>query len=146
MPHQNSESSSEALQRQQALSRWDNEGGAGPAVAPASNREQVPTPDMSNADLVALRIREEAAVHGVPVRENRALARALHAAVEVGEEIPADLFRAVAEVLAAVFAARTSRGLPAQRPRSGPPKRPTRAGPARRRKPRKRPTAPRSTT
>ena len=96
-------------------------------------------------DLVALRIREEAAAHDVPVRENRALARALHAAVEIGEEIPADLFRAVAEVLAAVFAARTSRGLPAQRPRSGP-KRQTRAGPARRRRPRKRPTAPRSTT
>jgi len=57
MPHQNSESSSEALQRQQALSRWDNEGGAGPAVAPAGNRKQVPTPDMSNADLVALRVR-----------------------------------------------------------------------------------------
>jgi hypothetical protein len=57
MPHQNSESSSKALQRQQALSRWDNEGGAGPAVTPATNREQAPTPDMSNADLVALRVR-----------------------------------------------------------------------------------------
>ena len=29
MPRQNSDSSSEAIQRQQALSRWDNEGGAG---------------------------------------------------------------------------------------------------------------------
>jgi hypothetical protein len=57
MPRQNSESSSKALQRQQALSRWDNEGGAGPTLAPATNREQVPTPDMSNADLVALRVR-----------------------------------------------------------------------------------------
>lgn len=57
MPHQNSESPSNALQRQQALSRWDNEGGAGLSVASASNREQVPTPDMSNADLVALRVR-----------------------------------------------------------------------------------------
>ena len=30
MPRQNSDASSQAIQRQQALSRWDNEGGAGP--------------------------------------------------------------------------------------------------------------------
>lgn len=53
MPHHNSESSSEAIQRQRALARWDNEGGA---VAPAADSE-TPTPEMSNADLVALRVR-----------------------------------------------------------------------------------------
>lgn len=56
MPHHNSESSSEAIQRQRALARWDNEGGAWSAVAPAADSEP-PTPEMSNADLVALRVR-----------------------------------------------------------------------------------------
>jgi hypothetical protein len=55
---QDSDVSSEALQRQQALSRWENEGGAaGPVAGPTADEEQIPTPDMSNADLVALRVR-----------------------------------------------------------------------------------------
>jgi hypothetical protein len=59
MPRHNSDYSSEAIQRQQALSRWDNEGGAGPGptVAPAADKEQIPAPEMSNADLVTLRVR-----------------------------------------------------------------------------------------
>ena len=57
MPRQNPNFSNEAIQRQQALSRWDNEGGAGPTVAPAPDKEQIPAPEMSNADLVALRVR-----------------------------------------------------------------------------------------
>jgi len=47
----------EASQRQQALSRWDSEGGAGPAVVPPTDKERIPTPEMSNADLVTLRVR-----------------------------------------------------------------------------------------
>jgi hypothetical protein len=59
MSRQNSNFSNEAIQRQQALSRWDNEGGAGagPAVALPADKEQIPAPEMSNADLVALRVR-----------------------------------------------------------------------------------------
>ena len=57
MPRQKTAASREAIQRQQALSRWDNEGGAGPAVAAAPDKERVPTPKTSNADLVALRVR-----------------------------------------------------------------------------------------
>jgi hypothetical protein len=58
MPRQNSDASSQALQRQQALSRWDNEGGAaGPVKRFAADEEQDPAPEMSNADLVALRVR-----------------------------------------------------------------------------------------
>jgi len=56
MPHQKTEASSATSQRQQALSRWDNEGGAGPAVAPATE-EQILVPAMSNPDLVPLRVR-----------------------------------------------------------------------------------------
>lgn len=57
MLRQKSASSSEVHQRQQALSRWDNEGGASPAVAPGTGKDQNPALDMSNAELVALRVR-----------------------------------------------------------------------------------------
>ena len=55
------------------------------------------------ADLVAFRIRQLAQRHGVPVVERKPLARALHAQVEVGQPIPQDLFKAVAELLAWVY-------------------------------------------
>ena len=58
-------------------------------------------------DLIALRIREIAREHGIAIVENPPLARALYKAVEVGQEIPAELFSGVAEVLAYVY--RTSR-------------------------------------
>jgi hypothetical protein len=53
MSRQNSDSSNDSIQRQRALSRWDNEGGAGPdgpAMGPALDKEQIPIPEMSNAD------------------------------------------------------------------------------------------------
>ena len=52
---------------------------------------------------LAARIRERAAEHMVPLIENRPLAQALYGSVEVGQEIPPQLYRAVAEVLAYVF-------------------------------------------
>ncbi len=52
---------------------------------------------------VALRIREIAKANNVPIVEKKPLARALFASVEVGKEIPYDLFKAVAEVLAYVY-------------------------------------------
>jgi flagellar biosynthetic protein FlhB len=51
-------------------------------------------------DHMAARIREIARKHDVPIVENVTLARALHKNAEVGDTIPADLFGAVAEVLA----------------------------------------------
>ncbi|MFD0935716.1 flagellar biosynthesis protein FlhB [Methylobacterium trifolii] len=54
-------------------------------------------------DALALRIRAVAAEPGVPVLENPPLARALHATVEIDEEIPADHYRAVAEVIGFVM-------------------------------------------
>ncbi len=51
----------------------------------------------------ARRIVERARRHGVPVLERPALARALFRGVEVGREIPAELFVAIAEVIAFVF-------------------------------------------
>jgi flagellar biosynthesis protein FlhB len=54
-------------------------------------------------DLVALRIRELAAEHGVPVVPDPPLARALHASVDIGRQIPEELFHGVAQVLAFVY-------------------------------------------
>jgi flagellar biosynthesis protein FlhB len=52
---------------------------------------------------LARRIRELALEHAVPIIENQPLAQALYKSVEVGQEIPAHLYRAVAEVLAYIF-------------------------------------------
>ena len=51
-------------------------------------------------DFMAARIREVARDASVPIVENVSLARALYAGADVGDTIPADLFGAVAEVLA----------------------------------------------
>ncbi|MDP4024779.1 flagellar biosynthesis protein FlhB [Methylobacterium sp. NEAU 140] len=54
-------------------------------------------------DALALRIREVAKAHDVAVVENPPLARALHATVEIDREIPAEHYRAVAEVIGFVL-------------------------------------------
>lgn len=54
-------------------------------------------------DLIALQIRRLAAEHRVPIVPNPPLARSLHACVEVGRQIPEELFAAVAHVLAFVY-------------------------------------------
>lgn len=55
------------------------------------------------AGVLARRIIERAREYGVPVLERPALARALYQSVEVDREIPAELFVALAEVIAFVF-------------------------------------------
>jgi flagellar biosynthetic protein FlhB len=62
-----------------------------------------PTVVAKGRGFVAKRIRESAARHGIPVIERKSLARALFKAVEVGQEIPFDLYQAVAEILAYVY-------------------------------------------
>ena len=54
-------------------------------------------------DEVALRIRELAKEHGIPIVENKPLARTIYKTLEIGQVIPRELFAAVAEVLAYVF-------------------------------------------
>jgi flagellar biosynthetic protein FlhB len=54
-------------------------------------------------DRLALRIRDLAAESGVPVLQAPPLARALYAHVELDAEVPAQLFAAVAQVLAWVY-------------------------------------------
>jgi flagellar biosynthetic protein FlhB len=55
------------------------------------------------ADLIAQHIKQIARDSGVVCFEDVVLARALHARVEIGEEIPEDLYEAVASVLAYVY-------------------------------------------
>ena len=55
------------------------------------------------ADFLALHIRQLAAAHGVPIIERKELARALYANVEPGQEVPAEFYNAVAEILAYVY-------------------------------------------
>jgi flagellar biosynthetic protein FlhB len=61
------------------------------------------------ADLIAERIKKLAREAGVPTVENIALARGLFAAGEIGDEIPMELYQAVAEVLAYVYSLKKRR-------------------------------------
>jgi flagellar biosynthetic protein FlhB len=54
-------------------------------------------------DHLALRIREVAEEHGVPLVENRPLARALYDSVELDQEVPPEHYRAVAEIIGYVM-------------------------------------------
>ena len=60
-------------------------------------------------DALALRIRETAREHGVPIVENVPLARALYASVEVDEVIPKEHFEAAAKIIGFVFQSRRRR-------------------------------------
>ena len=55
------------------------------------------------ADLIALKIKEIAKAHNVPIVEDKPLARALYAAADVGDDIPEKLFQAVAQILAYIY-------------------------------------------
>ncbi len=55
------------------------------------------------ADFLALRIRQIALQHGIPIVERKPLARALYRDVPVGAEVPEQFYKAVAEILAYVY-------------------------------------------
>ena len=57
MPDEKSDALSSSQQRQSALSRWDNEGGAGPYGSQKHGVELTEIPPLTNAELVQLRIR-----------------------------------------------------------------------------------------
>ena len=75
------------------------------AVALRYNSEEMEAPAVvaKGQRLVAEKIKELARQAGIPLVENKPLARALFKAVRIGEEVPEELFKAVAEVLAFVF-------------------------------------------
>jgi flagellar biosynthetic protein FlhB len=65
----------------------------------------LPAPQIiaKGADLVAEKIREIAKQHGIPIVENKPLARTIYKTLKIGQVIPRELFHAVAEVLAYVY-------------------------------------------
>ena len=75
------------------------------AVALKYEPEIMPAPIVvaKGKRLIAERIKEIALAHGVPIYENKPLARSLYDLVDVGETIPEDLYKAVAEVLSYVY-------------------------------------------
>ncbi|WP_193556070.1 flagellar biosynthesis protein FlhB [Paenibacillus ginsengarvi] len=66
-------------------------------------KSEAPVVVAKGMDYIALKIRQVAEEHGIVKMENKPLARALYDQVEIGQTIPADLFQAVAEVLAYVY-------------------------------------------
>lgn len=75
------------------------------AVALKYEMEEMPAPQViaKGKDHLARKIKEIAEEAGVPVVENPPLAQALYSQVEIGAYIPAELYQAVAEVLAYVY-------------------------------------------
>jgi flagellar biosynthesis protein FlhB len=64
---------------------------------------QAPLVVAKGANKIAERIKSIAQAHGVPIIEQKPLARALYKNVEIGHYIPGDLYQAVAEILAYVY-------------------------------------------
>jgi flagellar biosynthetic protein FlhB len=64
---------------------------------------EAPTVVAKGVDFVALKIREIAKEYNIMTMENKPLARALYHQVELGDSVPEDLYKAVAEVLAYVY-------------------------------------------
>ncbi|WCK52882.1 flagellar biosynthesis protein FlhB [Aneurinibacillus sp. Ricciae_BoGa-3] len=73
------------------------------AIQYKPEERQAPVVIAKGQDFVALKIKDAAKQHGVITMENKPLARTLYANVEINQEIPEDLFQAVAEILAYVY-------------------------------------------
>jgi flagellar biosynthetic protein FlhB len=75
------------------------------AIAIAYNSETMIAPKVvaKGADYLAIRIRQVAQEHNIPIVERKPLARALFDTVEVGQFIPERFYRAIAEILAFVY-------------------------------------------
>ena len=68
-----------------------------------SNEAKAPIVLAKGEDYLALKIREVAKENQIEIVENKPLARMLYANVDIGQEIPPELYQAVAEVLAMVY-------------------------------------------
>ncbi|MCR5196917.1 MAG: flagellar biosynthesis protein FlhB [Pseudobutyrivibrio sp.] len=78
------------------------------AILYDNTKDEAPRVVAKGEDYLASKIREAAKDNGVPIVENKPLARALYATVEVDEVIPPELYQAVAEILAVVYTNRAS--------------------------------------
>jgi flagellar biosynthesis protein FlhB len=73
------------------------------AVRYRETEDEAPVVVAKGAALMAKRIRDVATEHGVSLVENKQVARMLYDQVEIGQEIPVELYQAVAEILALVY-------------------------------------------
>jgi len=73
------------------------------AIAYRAGKDRAPIVTAMGVDELAMRIRTIATTHGVPIVERKPLARALWKSGDVGREVPASLWKSVAEVLAFVY-------------------------------------------
>lgn len=64
---------------------------------------QAPVLLAKGQDLIALKIREVATQHNIPIVTNPPLARALFATVDIDQEVPPEHYRAVAEVISYIY-------------------------------------------
>ncbi len=82
------------------------------AVALKYDPEVSPAPYVlaKGEEFVAQKIKEVAKEHGVEIVENKPLARMIYANVDIGAEIPPELYHAVAEVLAMLYNAKHPNG------------------------------------
>ena len=81
------------------------------AIALEYNTEKMSAPQLTakGSRLVAERIKAIAEEHKIPIVENKPLAQALFKGVEIGQEIPAVFYKAVAEVLSYVYRLKNKR-------------------------------------
>lgn len=73
------------------------------AIKYEQGKDATPVVVAKGADLVAFKIREIAKEHDIPIIENKPLARLIYKEVEIDQEIPEQMYQAVAEVLVAVY-------------------------------------------
>lgn len=78
------------------------------AILYDNTKDEAPRVVAKGEDYLAQKIKEAAKESGVPIIENKPLARALYATVEIEEVIPPELYQAVAEILAVVYTNRAS--------------------------------------
>ncbi|KEH96939.1 fused FliR family export protein/FlhB family type III secretion system protein [Clostridium massiliodielmoense] len=66
-------------------------------------KDSAPTLVAKGSDYIAIKIKEKAKEHEVPIIENKPLARLIFKEVELESEIPSEMYQAVAEILALVY-------------------------------------------
>ena len=73
------------------------------AIRYEKSKDTTPVVVAKGADVIAFKIRELAKSHDIPIIENKPLARLIYKEVEIDQEIPEEMYKAVAEVLVAVY-------------------------------------------
>lgn len=68
-----------------------------------SKKDTVPVVTAKGADYVAQRIKDIAKENKIPIMENKELARTMYKKVEIGDVVPVELYKAIAEILALVY-------------------------------------------